>query len=150
MSPSSCHLFLLAQGKDVCFKTKNINAGTNSCHGHQSCGYVSDSTIDNDSCQGYQACKSVQNSVIHDGSCQGGKNTCFGLEYTTIGKGSCNTGSDSSSSSCESMVDNVKIGNNSCNGDEVYSKCKHDVPDNACNQGITDDMDINGKCNYCL
>jgi len=126
-------------GKDACFKTNNINAGTSSCHGDQSCKKVSDSTIGNDSCHGHAACYGVQNA--------------------TIGNGSCNAGSSNPNSiddyafSCEYVV-NIKIGNNSCNGGSEYTgvcqKCKHNVPDNACNAGITDDMNINGYCNYCF
>ena len=150
MSPPSCRLFSLAQGIDACFKTNNVNIGTNSCHGNYSCKDVSDSTIGNDSCQSWHgSCGSVQNSVIHDGSCQGDY-SCYGVKYATIGKGSCNAGSDRNYSSCDDLVDNVKIGNNSCNGHKVCYECKHNVPDNACNQWITDDIDIYGYCNYCL
>jgi len=111
-------------GTDACFITSNINVGTSSCHGTQSCFKVAVSTIGNDSCHDQNACQYVQNSTIHDGSCNG---------Y----------------SSCK-YVGNVKIGNNSCNGGSVCKECAHNVPDNACNTGITDDMDSNGYCNYCL
>jgi len=132
-------------GKDACFKTNNINAGTNSCHGSMPCKHASDSTIGNDSCHGTMACKSVQNSTIANDSCQGDY-SCEDVKNSIIGTGSC-TGS------CYAL-ENIKIGNNSCNGGSVYTggvcyQCKHDVPDNACNQGITDDMDSNGFCNYC-
>jgi len=136
-------------GSDVCFKTSNINVGTSSCHGGETCREVSDSTIGNDSCHGSNACKSVQSSIIHDGSCHGGY-PCYEMKNATIGKGSCNSiDDDDRSFSCEHVA-NVKIGNNSCNGRGVCKECKHDVPDNACNTGITDDMDSNGYCNYCL
>ena len=154
MSPPSCRLFSLAQGKDACFNTNNINAGTNSCHNLKACREVSDSTIGNDSCHGTHSCISVQSSIIHDGSCYGGF-SCYGVQNANIGKGSCNYSrgdlvySEQRSYSCE-YVENVKIGNNSCNGYKVCRLCKHDVPDNACNPGITDDMDSNGYCNYCL
>ena len=167
MSPPSCRLFSHAQGENACFKTKNINAGTSSCHSYQSCKQVSDSTIGNDSCHGTNSCISVQRSTIHDGSCHGGYSChaansvqnstihdgscrcddghcCAEMQNSIIGKGSCSGGS----SSCEYVV-NVKIGSNSCNGKKVCYKCKHNVPDNACNQGITDDVDSNGYCNYC-
>merc|ERR1711865_400743 len=138
-------------GKDACFKTNNINAGTSSCHGIKSCEKVSDSTIGNHSCLSGLACQSVQNSIIHVGSCHcDDGHCCYGVQNATIGKGSCNTGSSNGqyAYSCDYVV-NVKIGNNSCNGKEVCKKCKHNVPDNACNPGITDDMDITGYCNYC-
>jgi len=133
-------------GQDACFKTNNINAGTNSCHGSMPCKHASDSTIGNDSCHGTMACKSVQNSTIANDSCQGDY-SCEDVKNSIIGTGSC-TGS------CYAL-ENIKIGNNSCNGGSVYTggvcyQCKHDVPDNACNQGVTDDMDINGFCNYCM
>ena len=160
MSPPSCRLFSLAQGKDACFKTNNINAGTNSCHKYKACRDVSDSTIGNDSCHGPFACTSLQSSTIHDGSCRcDDGNCCVDVKNSIIGKGSCNddrvqrenhpvcTGTNCDTS-CAGL-ENKKIGNNSCNGTNVCYKCKHDVPDNACNQGITDDM-TNGKCNYCL
>ena len=57
-SPFSRHLSLyrlVAQGKDACFRTSNINVGTSSCHGDSSCRFVSDSTIDNVSCHGDRA-----------------------------------------------------------------------------------------------
>ena len=149
MSPPSCRLFLLAQGKDACLNTNNINAGTSSCHSHNSCRDVSDSTIGNDSCHGVRSCTSLKNSTIHDGSCHGGSFSCYEVKNATIGKGSCNYSNEQRSESCEYVV-NVKIGNNSCNGKGVCKECKHNVPDNACNPGITDDMDINGYCNYCL
>jgi len=155
-------------GSDSCFKTSNIKVGTSSCHGSISCKDVSDSTIDNDSCHGLNSCKSVQRSTIHDGSCHGdyscqamenatiGKgsctmfSSCAGMQNTNIGNGSCNGGSgDGNGKSCKYVV-NVKIGNNSCNGKRVCYKCKHNVPDNACNQGITDDMDSDGFCTYCM
>ena len=154
MSPPSCRLFsLLAQGKEACFKTNNIRAGTNSCHNYKACREVSGSIIENDSCHGDNACNSVQSSIIHDGSCYGGF-SCYGVQNANIGKGSCNYSrgdlvySEQRSYSCE-YVANVKIGNNSCNGNKVCYKCKHYVPNNSCNQGITDDMDIHGNCNYC-
>ena len=155
MSPPSCRLFSLAQGKDACFKTNNINVGTSSCNGQKSCREVSDSTIANDLCHGNNACKFVQNSIIHDGSCHG-LNTCEAVKNSIIGKGSC-TGpryNDDYDYSCGGL-ENITIGNNSCNGGSVYKRglcyqCKHNVPDNACNEGITDDMDIHGNCNYCL
>jgi len=136
-------------GRDACFKTNNINAGTSSCHGKKSCAYVSDSTIGNDSCQGLFACYSVQNSTIHDGSCRC-HDCCEDVKNSIIGKGSCNDGD----TNCAGL-ENKKIGNNSCNNGGninggVCNQCKHNVPDNACNTGITDDMDINGYCNYCL
>jgi len=148
----------------ACFKTNNIEVGDSSCHGKYSCQTVSDSTIDNVSCHGNTACQSVQNSVIHKGSCQGEK-TCVGVKNSTIhdyscndrfscryvknsiiGKGSCSS-ADSADGSC-AWSENVKIGNNSCNGGGVCYNCKHNVPDNACNQGSTDDM-TDGYCNYC-
>jgi len=161
-------------GENACFKTKNINAGTSSCHSYQSCKQVSDSTIGNDSCHGTNSCISVQRSTIHDGSCHGGYSChaansvqnstihdgscrcddgvcCKDVKNSIIGKGSC-TGT-TSYTSCAGL-ENIKIGNNSCNGGSVYNtdgvcyQCKHDVPDNACNWGITDDL-TNGYCNYC-
>ena len=174
MSPPSCHLFSLAQGPEACKKTNNINVGTNSCHGEDSCNSVSDSTIYNDSCQS-SACKSMQRSTIHDGSCNGGQtcdsvknsiigkgscngySSCYGMQNATIGNGSCN-GSDHGGGfsqtygmSCEfaGIGSPVKIGNNSCNGEQVCYECKHNVPNNACNQGITDDMMEDGYCNFC-
>ena len=170
MSPPSCRLFSLAQGKDACFKTNNINAGTSSCHGNRSCRGVSDSTIGNDSCHGLvNACNSVQNSTIHDESCRCDDgywgHCCEDVKNSIIGKGSCNddrvqrenhpvcTGTNCDTS-CAGL-ENKKIGNNSCNNGKnsnggVCYQCKHNVPDNACNTGITDDMDSNGYCNYCL
>jgi len=161
-------------GKDACFKTNNINAGTSSCHGHGSCNHASDSTIHNESCQGFFACTSLKSSTIHDGSCRCGDGDGYGhccedVKNSIIGKGSCSdgratclavknsiigTGSCNYWQSCDAL-ENIKIGNNSCNGHTVYNaggvckECKHDVPDNACNWGITDDMDSNGYCNYC-
>merc|ERR1711865_45196 len=126
----------------ACFKTNNIEVGDSSCHGKYSCQTVSDSTIDNVSCHGNTACQSVQNSVIHKGSCQGEK-TCRNVKNSIIGKGSCIGGGHSCGAS-----ENVKIGNNSCNGGRVCYNCKYNVPDNACNQGSTDDM-TDGYCNYC-
>merc|ERR1711865_667296 len=159
-------------GTDACFKTNNINVGTSSCHGGEACRLVSGSNacksvqssiIHDGSCHGgypslgTNSCKSVQRSTIHDGSCHGSF-SCYEIKNATIGKGSCNEHSESSFDPAVSVdyvyscgyVVNVKIGNNSCNGKKVCYKCKHNVPDNACNQGITDDMDINGFCNYCM
>jgi len=130
-------------GRDACFKTSNIYVGTSSCHGEYSCQKVSDSTIDNLSCHGNSACYNSNNITIGGGSCLG-RAVCDYMENTTIGKGSCNYSNGYSCAGSE----NVKIGNNSCNGDEVCADCAHNVPDNACNPGITDDM-TNGKCNYC-
>ena len=90
---------------------------------YKACREVSGSIIENDSCHGDNACNSVQSSIIHDGSCHG-VYSCYGVQ-------------------------NMQIGNNSCNGNKVCYKCKHYVPNNSCNQGITDDMDIHGNCNYC-
>lgn len=164
-SPLSRHLslyHLVAQGKDACFRTTNINVGTSSCHGNSSCRFVSDSTIDNFSCHGDSACNTVQDSTIgggscladyactavststiHDGSCNY-TYSCRDVKNSIIGKGSC-TGDGKSCAGSE----NVKIGNNSCNGVSVCYKCKHNVPDNACNQGITADMTKDGYCRYC-
>jgi len=141
-------------GYDACFQTSNINVGTSSCHGNDACKHASDSTIHNESCHGRYSCRSMQNSTIHEGSCRSDHYgfSCFEIENATIGKGSCNSYIENTNGrgaeSCEYLV-NVKIGNNSCNGKKVCYQCKHDVPDNACNQGITDDMDSNGFCNYC-
>merc|ERR1711865_895674 len=151
-------------GYDACFNTNNINAGTSSCHGGGACKHASDSTIHNESCHGVDSCHSVQNSTIHDGSCRcdDGKDVecCEKVKNSIIGKGSCNGGGNRKNgairaSSCYGL-ENKKIGNNSCNSngkdtyDGVCYQCKHNVPDNACNQGITDDMDSKGYCNYCL
>jgi len=131
-------------GREACFQTSNINVGTSSCQGRDACKFVSDSTIDNDSCQGEYSCREVSDSTIGKQCCRG-VSSCNEVKNATIGKGSCNGGSGV----CGFVV-NVKIGNNSCNGKRVCYECKHNVPDNACNQGITDDMDINGFCNYCM
>ena len=144
-SPFSRHLSLyrlVAQGRGACTRTNNINVGTSSCHDMHSCDSVSDSTIDNVSCHGRTACQGVQNSIIHKGSCQGEK-TCYQVTNSIIGEGSCNNGSNS----CH-YLKNVTVGNNSCNGEEVCWGCKHNVPDNACNQGSTGDM-TDGRCNFC-
>jgi len=148
-------------GRDACFKTNNINVGTSSCHGKSSCWHVSDSTIDNNSCHGDNACYTVEDSTIGGGSCLADK-ACTGVSTSTIhdyscngffpcgnvknsiiGKGSC---SSTDGYSCAES-ENVKIGNNSCNGKEVCYACKHNVPDNACNQDIGDTKD--GYCRYC-
>ena len=173
MSPPSCRLFSLAQGVDACFNTNNINAGTSSCHGYKACRDVSDSTIGNDSCHGPFACTSLQSSTIHDGSCRCDDGDCCDkVKNSIIGKGSCNdgrvhgsrqcaNGKENPNRNCDTScggLENKKIGNNSCNNGEnsngydgVCYQCKHNVPDNACNTGITDDMDpITGYCNYCL
>ena len=86
------------------------------------------------SCQGGYACEYVENSIIGKGSCNGASN-----EYIY-------------QSSCYKSK-NITIGNNSCNKDPnslvgVCAECAHNVPDKACNQGITDDM-TDGYCNYC-
>ena len=128
-SPPSRRLLLyrsLAQGPNACMKTNNVNIGASSCHVKRSCQEVSESTVGNDSCRGPYSCYEMQNSII--------------------GKGSCRSTDGYSCSGSE----NVQIGNNSCNGGSVCQKCKHNLPDNACNKGITDDIDINGYCNYCL
>ena len=128
-SPPSRRLLLyrsLAQGPNACMKTNNVNIGASSCHVTRSCQEVSESTVGNDSCRGPYSCYEMQNSII--------------------GKGSCRSTDGYSCSGSE----NVQIGNNSCNGGSVCQKCKHNLPDNACNKGITDDIDINGYCNYCL
>ena len=171
MSPPSCRLFSLAQGTDACFKTNNINAGTNSCHSQKSCKDVSDSTIGNDSCHGLFgfACHSVQNSNIHDGSCRcDDAYCCDNVKNSIIGKGSCNdgrvhgsrqcaNGKENPNRNCDTScggLENKKIGNNSCNNGKnsnggVCYQCKHNVPDNACNEGSTDDL-TDGYCNYCV
>ena len=53
------------------------------------------------------------------------------------------------------LNENVTIGNNSCKNQldgnkrhNVCYRCKHNVPDNACNQGITADI-TDGYCTYC-
>ena len=107
MSPPSCHLFSLAQGDDACFKTNNINAGTNSCHGHNSCKDVSDSTIANDSCHGQGSCEDVSDSTIANDSCHGDY-SCEAVKNSIIGTGSCN---DSSHAYSCDHLDNIKIGN---------------------------------------
>ena len=167
MSPPSCRLFSLAQGTDACFKTNNINAGTNSCHSQKSCKDVSDSTIGNDSCHGYRSCTSLKSSTIHDGSCRcDDGHCCEDVKNSIIGKGSCTDGRHRNydydplctGTNCNTAcagLENKKIENNSCNNGKntnggVCYQCKHNVPDNACNTGITDDMDSNGYCNYCL
>ena len=142
MSPPSCHLFPLAQGLDACFETNNVNIGTSSCHGRKACFGVEDSTIDNDSCHGASACSIMEDSTVGNESCLGTQ-PCDGVKNSVIGKGSC-----TDSYSCED-IENITIGNNSCNGDDVCYKCKHNVPDNACNQGITADMTTDGYCRYC-
>ena len=88
------------------------------------------------------ACYEVKDSTIHAGSCQGG-DSCLGVQNSIIGEGSC-----TKDKSCHEVV-NVKIGNNSCNGEKVCYECFHNVPNNACNQGITDDM-TDGYCNFCM
>ena len=147
---------LRAQGELACYKTKNIKVGDSSCHGKGSCETVFDSTIDNDSCHVKKSCWFLENSTIHKGSCQG-ENTCSFVQNSIIGEGSCNGGSDkkdNGSSSC-SYSKNVTIGNNSCNqldGSAKYVicyKCHHNVPDNACNQGSTDDLTEDGYCKFC-
>ena len=122
-----------------------------SCHGRTSCNFLSDSTVYNDSCQGDLACGFVENSTIHDGSCQG-KRTCVDVKNSIIGKGSCNGTGNDIGNSCD-RSENITIGNNSCNMEpnssvKVCEKCAHNVPDNACNQGITDDI-TEGYCMYC-
>jgi len=136
-------------GQDACFHTSNINVGTSSCHGESACKFVSDSTIGNDSCQGLFACHFLQNSTIHDGSCRC-TDCCEEVKNSIIGKGSCNDENGEHGYSSCFASENITIGNNSCNGHKVCRLCKHDVPDNACNTGITDDMDSSGYCNYCM
>ena len=150
MTSPSCRLVLylsFVQGEAACFDTNNIEVGDSSCHGFWSCIHASDSTIYNESCHSKNACQYMKNSTIHDGSCQGDY-TCSDVKNSIIGKGSC-TGSCVGS-------ENITIGNNSCNKDpknnaafNVCNECAHNVPDNACNQGITDDM-TGGYCNYCV
>ena len=114
-------------------------------------GSVCDSTINEGSCQSKESCRYVQNSTIHDGSCQGYQ-SCKTVKNSIIGKGSC-TGINGNS--CDHS-ENITIGNNSCNGGltknntatNVCEKCAHNVPNNACNQGSTDDM-TDGRCNFC-
>jgi len=151
------------RGSEACRFVSDSTIGNDSCHGSKACKSVQSSIIHDGSCRGgypslgTNSCKSVQRSTIHDGSCHGSF-SCYEIENATIGKGSCNEHSESSFDPAVSVdyvyscgyVVNVKIGNNSCNGKKVCYKCKHNVPDNACNQGITDDMDINGFCNYCM
>ena len=152
MSPPSCRLFSLAQGKDACFGTNNINVGTYSCHGKNSCKSVSDSTIYGLSCQGSSACLKVKDSTVGGNSCQGDQ-ACDSVKNSIIEADSCN----GDGSPCASS-ENVKIGEHSCNsqpvnGNGVCNKCKHNVPDNACNyynQGITADLTASGYCIYCL
>ena len=88
------------------------------------------------------ACYEVKDSTIHAGSCQGG-DSCLGVQNSIIGEGSC-----TKDKSCHEVV-NVKIGNNSCNGEKVCCLCRHNVPDNACNQGSTDDLTEDGYCKFC-
>ena len=103
---------------------------------------MKNSTIHDGSCQGDQACDMVKNSIIGKGSCNGGLGYGTNGDWGRYGK---NCG----------LSENITIGNNSCNGVEsgtladLCYKCKHNVPDNACNQGITDDM-TGGYCNYCF
>jgi len=136
------------QGNYSCLQTSNTNVGTSSCHGKGSCKDVSDSTIGNDSCHGDYSCSKVQNATIHDGSCRcDDGDCCEDVKNAIIGKGSCNGGTDGYS--CAGS-ENVKIGINSCNGGGgVCKNCAHNVPDNVCNQGSTDDM-TGGYCNYCV
>merc|ERR1711865_981882 len=97
-----------------------------------------------DSCWGNDACFKTNNINVGTSSCHGIKACAYVKSDSTIGNDSCH-----GDYSCE-YVKNKKIGNNSCNGYKNCKECKHNVPDNACNTGITDDMDIHGYCNYCL
>merc|ERR1711865_1243563 len=115
----------------ACFKTNNIEVGDSSCHGYSSCfKVIHDSTIGGGSCLGDEVCHNMRNVII--------------------GKGSC---SSTDGYSCAGS-ENVKIGNNSCNGGGVCRNCKRNihthVPDNYCNQGSTAGMTKDGYCRFCM
>ena len=156
------------QGKNTCYEVKYATIGKGSCNNNNknniggdsykgSCTYMENSTIHDSSCQGDAACLYVMNSTIQEGSCQG-NSSCDSALNSIIGKGSCNGNGIGKNEkafgySCAG-IENITIGHNSCNKGlnssvGVCEDCAHNVPDNACNQGITADM-TDEYCNFCV